>query len=124
MTIASHQLDVYGMWVHVATRQKDWRRIRKAVSHTIQKNVDSVGLTVRTRDSDGVFHLVVFIAADRLGPAGLVEVCAHEAAHVATMLFDEIGQKVSWKSEPYAYLTGWATSFIWQAASGILETAS
>jgi hypothetical protein len=124
VTTVSHQLDVYGAWLHVVTRKKDWRRLRKEINREVPKRVTSFGLACRTHGRDGSTHLLVFIDVKKVGDAGLVELCAHEAAHAAVMLFDQIGERVTWKSEPYAYLCGWLTSFIWQHARGNGKPAS
>jgi hypothetical protein len=108
----SHQLDVYGVWVHLATDRKQWKTLRKSSNLDLGKP-ESLGLTVRDHRTNGDVHFAVFIDRKALGEAGLVEIVAHEAAHLAGMLFDTIEAPYSGESEPFAYLVGWTTAWLW-----------
>lgn len=118
-TYVSHQMDVYGAHVHVCRTEKGWRELRRDLKLDISKRVKSVGLTCRVVEpEDGAVHFAVFLDAPLTG-AALVEICAHEGAHLAGMLLDHAGQDYDGTSEAFAYLAGWTTSFLWKQARGL-----
>jgi hypothetical protein len=108
----SHQLDVYGAWIHLARDRAEWRALKKRTGLKLQR-VESLGLTMRFHESDGGIHLPVFIDVDALEGAGLVEIIAHEAAHLSGMLLDTCGASYDGESEPFAYLVGFIAAWLW-----------
>lgn len=124
--VVHHQLDIYGVWLHVTRSRKAWRKLRTQQGLDLPKRIQSLGLTTRVLETDGTMHIAVYLHPD-LKDDGLVEIAAHEAAHLAGMLFDAIEASYDGQSEPFAYLVGWATSWLWQVARGLersRETAS
>lgn len=116
--VVHHQVDIYGAWLHCTRSRKAWREMRKEIDRRLPKRVESYGLTSHVVTRDGTVHLCVFLDK-RLDGAGLVEVSAHEAAHLAGMLLDGIEADYDGQSEPFAYLVGWATTWLWQVARGL-----
>lgn len=121
--VVHHQLDVYGVWLHVTRSKKAWRALRDTPGIDVPKKIQSLGLTTRVSERDGTMHFAVYLHRDLEG-AGLVEITAHEAAHLAGLLLDAVGQPYNGESESFAYLVGWATSWLWQVARGLENTAS
>ena len=117
----SHQLDIYGTWLHVCTDRRAWATLRRTVKD-LDPLEDPLGLTSHDIDPDGQTHISMFIDMDRLAgnPIGLCEIVAHEATHAATMLLDHIGQKYDGESEALAYLVGFIAAYCW----GVCEEAT
>jgi hypothetical protein len=115
-----HVLDVYGYPIHLATDARQWRKIREEIT-TLPEDPDSHGATHSvlevTDAGPNLLHLVFYVDVaghDPETPGELVQTCAHEAAHGAGFLFDHIGAPYDGRTEPYAYLVGWLTLWIWQ----------
>ena len=121
--VVHHQLDVYGAWIHVTRSRKAMRAMRKTYGVKIPKKLEVLGLTAHASDRDGSMHFAVFLDK-QLDGAGLIEIVAHESAHLAGMLLDSIEAEYDGRSEPFAYLVGWATSWLWQVALGLENPAS
>lgn len=115
----SHQLDIYGAWLHVARTERAWTKLRKRIDSLPDIDDGSLGFTAREVEDDGTTHLAVFLDAARLAGnhVGTAEIVAHEAAHAAGMLLDHIGQDYDGESEAFAYLVGWMAAWMW----GVVE---
>ena len=111
----SHQLDIYGTWLHVATDRKAWSSLRRRIDSLAAIERYAIGFTSHDVDDDGQTHLSVFIHVDRLrgNPQGLTEIVAHEAAHAAGLLLDHIGQNYDGESEALGYLVGFIAAYVW-----------
>lgn len=112
--VRSHQLDIYGAWLHLATTPKQWRRHGDLIDSLRETADGALGFTSRDVTDDGGIHLSVYIDARRLADneVGLTEIIAHEAAHAAGMLLDHIGQDYDGESEALAYLVGFIAAWI------------
>lgn len=114
----SHQLDVYGAWVHVARTRGEWALLRRRVRSLDPKPSDSAGATTHVQwTSDKgrtVSHWVVWVDVDAaLDAHDMLDTVAHEATHVAAGLLEHIGQ-AGGDSEALAYLVGWTTAWLWR----------
>lgn len=120
--LRSHQLDIYGAWLHLATDSKSYKAMRRrlpslekqapeaAGSVTLVLHIAPSGLTTP--------HLAIWIdPAQAETPVDLIETTAHEATHAATALLDHIGQGYDGGSEALAYLVGWITGWLWEACA-------
>jgi hypothetical protein len=112
-----HILDVYGAHLHAAVDLKGWNKIRKTVT-TLDDPDGALGFTSCDvhLSPDGVPtpHLSVYVDVQAHGgnALALVDTCAHEASHVATFLFNHIGEPIRVPGEAHAYLTGWVTAWL------------
>lgn len=108
-----HVLDVYGAHLWLATGPKQLRRLSdKFEDDGLGGGLGTTSLILDQQRHTP--HVVIWIdveahAADALA---LVQTCAHEAAHVATMLLRHIGHTIRSEDEPHAYLVGWVTAWI------------
>lgn len=118
----SHQLDIYGAWLHLATDRKAWRKLRRRIDSLPTLEPGMLGLTSRDIGDDGSVNLSVFIdvKVQAGNPVGLTEILAHESAHAAGMLLDHIGQEYDGESEALAYLVGFVAAWLHE---GITSTA-
>lgn len=107
----SHQIDVYSAWVHLARNRKEWKALKKHTGLKIGK-VTAGGQVVTRVGDDSNPHFFVYIAAEYHTELELVDTCAHEATHVAHRLFEFINEEHE-DSEPFAYLVGWVTAWLW-----------
>lgn len=115
---ASHYLDIYSVWLHVARSRKEWTKIGQLVDVDLDEP-DGIGRT--ECHEDGVrCDIAILIdvkahsaAGDKLNCA-LAETIAHESSHVAGMIFQRIGQDHSANDETCAYLVGWISGWIWE----------
>lgn len=119
--VRSHQVDVYGAWLHAVTTPRGWAKLAKDVDSLPEIEEGALGFTSRDVDDDGGVHLSVYVDAKRLvdNPAALTEVLAHEAAHAAGMLLDHIGQEYDGESEAFAYLIGFIAAWLYEATVGV-----
>lgn len=110
----SHQLDIYGAWLHLATTPKQWRRHGDLIDSLPEIDNGAIGFTSRDITDDGAVHLSIYVDAGRLAdnPAGLTEIIAHESTHAGGMLLDHIGQDYNGESEALAYLVGFIAGWI------------
>ena len=124
MSTATHTLDVYGVELHLATTEPEWRRLRKRVKY-LEDVPDSAGLThfaVWMPNDGGVsIPVVAFWIRDAVAknPAELIQTCGHEASHASNYILGWTGHDVrgnDGKDEPSAYLTGWLTWWLWEHA--------
>jgi hypothetical protein len=111
----SHQLDIYGAWLHVATDRRAWVALRRKIN-SLDADPGAMGhtsLEVDTHDRKNTPHVVMYLdmaATDT--QAELVDLIAHEATHAAAGLLDHLGQKPG-DSEALAYLVGFIAAFAW-----------
>lgn len=115
---ASHQLDVYGCWIHLATDRRAWSTLRRRVKSLDPKPSDAAGAVTYTKFSSDagrhVQHYVVWInLAAVFDDHDLLDTVAHEACHVSATLLEHIGQPGG-DSEALAYLVGWITVWLWK----------
>lgn len=112
----SHQLDIYGVWIHLARTRAEWRKLAKSEHLKLDKPT-GIGLTQECLRRPGDLHYPVFIDVDKLGARGLVELCAHEATHMAAMFLDSADAQYDGTSEPFAYLVGWVSGWLWKGCT-------
>jgi hypothetical protein len=112
--VLHHDLDIYAVHIHVTRSRKAMRAMRATYGVKFEKQLEVFGLTA-VRSRNGVMHACVFIDKDVKGQL-LVEIVAHETAHLAGMVFDELDTKITGTSEPFAYLCGWTASCLWRSA--------
>lgn len=115
----SHQLDIYGTWLHLATDRKAWRKHRKLLPSLDKEPPEAAGAVMLTLhhppDATTVTHLTIWLDLDAHTASGdLIDTAAHEATHAATALLDHISQAYDANSEALAYLVGWITCWIWK----------
>lgn len=117
----SHQLDIYGAWIHCATTPKQWRALRRRLPSLDKKpNAQgSVSLTLHETDSGRVIpHLTIWLDLNAAEDgADLVDLVAHEATHAAGSLLDHVGQAYDGSSEALAYLVGFIAAWLWTSCS-------
>lgn len=104
---------VFGRTLYIAATPRQWRKMRADFGGAL---VEDPGMArtvtlIRENGTEPTF----FVWVDRKHPETKndpVTVVAHEAAHVAAFLLDEIGETAK-THEVHAYLTGWAARAIW-----------
>lgn len=127
----SHLLDVYRVWVHATGTPKGWARLRTRVD-CLEEDPAALGYTEGvewvpdpgTGPHPSEYHVAVFVdvEAHQGNEARVVETCAHEATHAATMMLNHLGQQLDDVGlEAHAYLVGWLTSWLW---TSVRDTAS
>lgn len=105
----------FGRTIYIATTPKQWRRLRKDFDGALAED-PGVGRTETLTMGNGTeptFFVWVDAEADDVKRTPLL-VVAHEAAHVARFLLNEIGETDP-THEVHAYLTGWVAQGIWDA---------
>jgi hypothetical protein len=111
-----HVLDVYDAELHLATTPRQWDALVRRFDGGLEPDdCNGVGTTTLVLDREKyVPHLIVWIDAATIGDnaLGMVTTCAHEAAHVATMLLDHVRESYDGESEALAYLVGWVTRWL------------
>jgi hypothetical protein len=112
---ASHHLDVYDAWLHLASTPSQWRRLQR--KHGLSPDIDCDGhaqLFVDTGDRNTP-HVAIWINHKAVGNGrGLVDTITHESLHAAAQLLDHIGQKADrHDSEALAYLVGFVAGWCW-----------
>lgn len=118
-----HVLDAYGCHLHVATDRRGWATLRRRLPGLVDGPApESAGwtrfATWQPKSGITVPVVVVYInAAQHTEPVDLIDTAAHEAAHVVSALMEHIGHSISGVDEPSAYLTGWVTAWLWEAAA-------
>lgn len=109
----SHQIDVYGARIHLARNKGEWKRLKKSTGLNLSK-IGSIGLTEKFTDpKTGQVDFAVYVDVKSQTRAELLDVCAHEAAHVSGLMLDHIDTPYDGTSEPLAYLVGWVTAWLW-----------
>lgn len=116
----SHQLDIYGAWLWVATDKPGWRTLQKRWN---VGPVDALGGAVlevdKTRPGNEPQVMVMIDVAKHQGDKHLMlNTVVHEATHAGTMLLDHIGQDYDGESEALAYLVGFIAAFAWEVCAG------
>jgi hypothetical protein len=113
------QLDIYGVWLHLARNRREYASLRRY--HDMPtSSLESLGQTARTCETDGTVHLCMYLDVKRLGfgSAGFVEILTHEATHAGAMLLDHVGQEYDGESEALAYLVGFIAAWCWEGCEG------
>ena len=120
----SHQLDIYGTWLHFAGDHQAWNTLRRRFAPKFTLDAAStlgLGVTIHEiHDTTNENHLFLYVDTTRLHGKARLEIVAHEATHAATMLLDHIGQKYDGESEALAYLVGFIAAYCW----GVCEEAT
>jgi hypothetical protein len=111
----SHLLDVYGTQLHVATTKAEWRRLCKQFTQITPADLEGRGYTALFGQG-GVVHLAFYVHA-KMPAAKRIETAAHEATHGAALLLEDLSAKYDGLSEPFAYLVGWLTRWLWEATA-------
>lgn len=112
--IRSHLLDVYGVRLHVVTSRQEWKLLR-AQFPKLDRKPTGVGMShFLTVKGDPHVALWVNRKAHKAIP-GLVNTCAHEAAHAAGQIMEFVHADPDPSGEPHAYLVGWITQWLWEA---------
>lgn len=117
-SLRSHQLDVYGAWLHLATTEQAWRKLRRRLPSLDKEPPDSQGavsFTVETSENGKhTAHLPIWLNTTAVdAQAELVDLIAHESTHAAAALLDHIGQEYDGGSEALAYLVGFIAAWLW-----------
>lgn len=121
MSTATHHLDIYGAELHLATTEREWKRLQKKLAY-LQDVPNSAGLTHfaiwSPNDGSSPIPVVSFWIRHTLltDSLQLIETCAHEAAHATTYILNWTGHDIrgdDGHDEPSAYLTGWLTRWIY-----------
>lgn len=130
VSAARHMLDIYGVELHLATTEREWKRLQKRLAY-LQDVPDSAGLTHfavwEPANGSASIPVVSFWIREALtsDPHQLVETCAHEAAHATSHILTWTGHDVrgdDGHDEPSAYLTGWLTRWLWKNTTPALTT--
>lgn len=123
--IAEHTLDIYGVTLHLVTTRTDLTRLRKRLDFLPERIEDS-GLTQFAqvyRQAGSMLcspHVVIWVdEAQHADTAELVETYAHEAAHAAGQICEYISHPVTANDEPFAWLVGWITRWLWSQADAV-----
>lgn len=111
----SHLLDIYGTRLHLATTPGQWRRLCRQYEQLDPDMAQGNGCSSLFGE-DGVVHLAFYVSR-RLATGKRIEVAGHEAAHGAGLLFEDIEAKYDALSEPFAWLVGWLTRWLWEATT-------
>ena len=115
-----HRLDIYGTELHLAFDRRGWASLRR-MNPTLSKAAD-LGLGAacdsrdRITDEQHVWIWIDYADGRHTGAADVADTIAHEATHVALNIFQRGEMAVSdgGTSEPFAYLVGWLTGWIWR----------
>lgn len=116
----------YKLWVCT-----DFKEAKKRFQYKNNKELedflldDSLAVTYcsveEKRTKDFGFAVVMLSNLKTLGGSKIVEIISHEASHVATGIFAELGIHLDGNNdEPYAYLIGYISSCIWKTVSKII----
>lgn len=127
MSGATHTLDIYGVDIHLATTEREWKKLRKRLTY-LDDTPNAAGFTHfaiwEPSDHTSPVPVVAFWIRNELttDPLQLVETCAHEAVHAATHILAWAGHDIrgdDGNDEPTAYLAGWLTRWIWDNATPV-----
>lgn len=120
----SHCLDIYSIWVHVATSAKDWDALSESKDLGLSDPGTALGMTQHaTQDLPGGVerhHICFYLNRKAFKTRSLavtVETVAHEAVHGAGMVLSIVEHEVEdlGGDEPFAYLAGWLTQWLFKA---------
>lgn len=123
-------LDIYNVDLHIAVTREQVSHMKSVIPsmHKIPKKHPPSGATSAhngTRDGAASYHICFWIdhqawVAAGSYPSKLAEICAHEAAHGAGMIWRHIGAEIDHDTlrddEPMAYLIGWLTEQLFRCA--------
>ena len=113
-----HQLDIYGVTLYVTTSERGWKKIQARCPfddiNPAAAGWSSVGQFIPDDGGPGETSAAVYI--NGLQPdTERIDTCAHEAAHIAVEIMDRISSPTT--GEPFAYLVGWLTRWLWEHTS-------
>lgn len=112
-----HTLDIYGTRMHLAHTPKQWAQLRREIN-TIPENPQALALTQSVKEitdrGDELLHLCLWVdIAGHDSAVELIQTLAHEAAHAAGFIFEQMESPYDAVNEPYAYLVGWLAAWLW-----------
>lgn len=124
-----HQfIDIYNINIHVAVTKSQLKNMKKSIQSLkdpTKKRYPPAGATSShngTTDGVNSYHIAFWIdremwkTVDHNQYSKLAEICAHEAAHAAGMIWNEIGASLDHDTlrddEPLPYLIGWLTELL------------
>ena len=112
MAFVHHRLDIYGIDIYLARNTSEWAAIRRKVpEYELGPRPDERARTTHMIDDDAI---IFWLRSEDIDPLNDISDCAHEATHAAGFLFHAMGQKQDARSEPFAYLVGWLTAWLYQ----------
>lgn len=123
-----HSLDIYETELHLTTKRAGWAAISRrlpVLAHDIGgvAGCSSSRVIPATNGGWDTHHVALYIdtrpaRADSSNYPKLAGTVAHEATHAALAICDQRGLRVSSEAdhdeEPYAYLVGWLSQWIWE----------
>lgn len=119
-----HNFDTFDSHVLVLARTPaEWKRLRRKTVPSLRKKVPTglgeAGHSIWTPNNgmDGGLHFFTawIDVRHHSRPELLVNTCAHEASHLAAAIYESV--KATGKSsidEPYAYLVGFITQWLYE----------
>lgn len=119
MSYVHKRIEIYEVDVYLSRKPSEWRKVRKLLGDSLPKRVESVGRTDFLTKTTGVtlpecaISIYVDVAIHDGDHVQLVDTCAHEAAHAAAALLEQIGHRGDATDEPTAYLIGHLTGWMW-----------
>jgi hypothetical protein len=128
-----HLLDIYETHLWLATNRREWATLRRRLPGFDIPMPDSEGSTSTGEMVDPVdgrlythiaFHIDLSLHEGGKSLPGLVNTCAHEAAHGAAGVMKAVAHAPAetWVDEPSAYLIGWLTQWLWERCMERLAT--
>lgn len=110
---AQRTLDIYNIDIYLARNKRQWGALRRKFDVSLPP-METAGATVEIA-GNGQYDLAFYIdVPGHDEPYELINTCAHEAAHGALRIFEHIRQDPQDSHEPFAYLTGWLTQWLWE----------
>lgn len=117
----THELDIYGSVLHVAYDRRAWQTLRQRMPGGVTMLDAEVGRTqvvehVQPGEERSRWHYLIFIDVKAArDSADVVDTMAHEAFHTAMAILDgTMPAPGKDTDEPYAYLAGWITGWLWR----------
>lgn len=107
-----HTLDIYGVTLYQARNGREWAAIRKSREPQLGESPKCAGMTEMHTSNDGSMTFTVYVRPTD-DPREVINTCAHEAAHVAGQILDAANAEYDGLNEPFAYLVGWITQWLW-----------
>lgn len=116
MTYVQHRLDIYGTHIYATSTKRGWSNIRRRIGSLRDVDVEGGGQTsevwfVPSSGAHHEQHIAVYVNPND-SDLDQLDTIAHEATHVAQMIFD--AKNADMNSEPFAYLVGWLTAWLYR----------
>ena len=112
MTYIHHRLDIYSIDIYLARTTKEWAQLRRKMPDRELGRVPAE--KARTTHLHYDDTIIFWIKSERIDQLNVIADCAHEATHAAGFLYKAMGQKQDARQEPFAYLVGWLTAWLYQ----------